>query len=88
MNLKKQYLPQFDYNKIKGFIQYFSMQSFVLGLCSEKDVGMFPYNAKQYALMVDATGTIVAKVGTKMILYYSFIPEYILAVSCMRYSHA
>ena len=33
---------------------------------------MFHYNAKPYALMRDATGSIFATVGTKMILYYSF----------------
>ena len=33
---------------------------------------MFHYNAKQYALMGDATESIAAKVRTKMILYYSF----------------
>ena len=73
MNLKEEYLSQFDYDKIKGFIQYFSMQSFVIGLWTEKDIDMFHYNAKQYALMGDATGSIAAKVGTKMILCYSFV---------------
>ena len=73
MNLKEKYLSQFDYNKIKGFIQYFSMHPFVIGLWTEKDIDMFHYNAKQYALVGDATGSIAAKVGTKMILYYSFL---------------
>ena len=34
---------------------------------------MFCYNAKQYALMRDATGSIAAKAGTKMNLYYPFV---------------
>lgn len=34
---------------------------------------MFCYNAKQYALMRDATGSIAAKAGTKMNLYYAFV---------------
>ena len=51
MNLKEKYLSQFDDNKIKSFIQYLSMQPFVLGLWTEKDIEMFHYNAKQFALM-------------------------------------
>ena len=73
MNLKEEYLSQFDYSKIKGFIQYFSMQSFAIGLWTKKDIDMFHYDSKQYALMGDSTGSIAAKVGTKMILYYSFL---------------
>ena len=37
MNLEEKYLSQFDYNKMKGFIQYFSMQPFSLGLWTEKE---------------------------------------------------
>ena len=48
------------------------MQPFAIGLWTEKDIDMFHYNAKQYALMGDATGSIAAKVGTKMI-YCSFL---------------
>ena len=51
MNLKEEHLLQFDCNKIKGFIQYFSMEPFVIGLWTEKDIDMFRYNAKQHALM-------------------------------------
>ena len=70
MNLKEEYLSQLDYNKVKDFIQYFSMQPFVIGLWTEKGIH---YNANQYTLMGDATGSIAAKVGTKMILCYSFL---------------
>ena len=49
------------------------MQRFVIGLWTEKDIDMFHYNAKQYAIMGDATGSIAAKVGIKIILYYSFL---------------
>ena len=73
INLKEEYLSKFDYNKIKGFIQYFSMQQFVIGLSIEKDIDMFHYDAKQYALMEDATGSIAAKFGTKIILHISFL---------------
>ena len=73
INLKEKYLSKFDYNKIKGFIQYFSMQPFVVGLSNEKDIDMFHYDAKQYELMEDATGSIAAKFGTKIILHYSFL---------------
>ena len=73
VNLTEEYLSQFDYYKIKGFIQYFGMQPFVIALWTEKDIDMFHYNAKQYALLGDATGSIAAKVGTKIILYYNFI---------------
>ena len=38
MNLKEEYLSQFDYSKIKSFIQYFSMQPFVNDLWTEKDI--------------------------------------------------
>ena len=49
------------------------MPPFVLGLWPEKDTDMFHCNAKQYALMGNATGSITAKVGTKGILYCSFL---------------
>ena len=49
------------------------MQAFKLGLWTEKDIDLFHYNAKQYELTGDATGSIAAKVGTAMILYYSFL---------------
>ena len=49
------------------------MQPFLRGLWTEKDIDMFHYNAKQYSLIGDAAGSIAAKVGTNMILYYSFL---------------
>ena len=45
------------------------MQTFILVLWTEKNIDMFCYNAKQYALMRDATGSIAAKAGTKFNLY-------------------
>ena len=38
-----------------------------------KGIDMFHYNAKQYALVADVTGSIAAKFGTKIILYYSLL---------------
>ena len=49
------------------------MHAFKLGLWTKKDIDLFRYNEKQYELMGDATGSIAAKVGTTMILYYSFL---------------
>ena len=37
--------------RVKGFIQYFSMQPYILGLWTEKNIDMFHYNAKQYTLI-------------------------------------
>ena len=34
---------------------------------------MFHYNVKQYALVADVTGSIAAKFGAKIILYYSLL---------------
>ena len=94
MNLKEKYLPQFDYSKMKGFIQYFSMQSFVLGLWTQKDIDMFHYNAKQYRLMGDFTGSIATEEGTKIILYFSFLMcgktkniEPLANIEILAYSH-
>ena len=49
------------------------MHAFKLGLWTKKDIDLFRYNEKQYELTGDATGSIAAKVGTTMILYYSFL---------------
>ena len=73
MNLKEEYLSQFDYNKIKAFVQYFSIQLSALSLSTEMDIELFHYNTKRYALVADVTGSTAAKVGTKIIMYYSLL---------------
>ena len=73
MKLKEEYLREFECQKIKGFIQYFSAEPFVVGLWTEKDIDVFHENATKCAFMGDATGSIALKVGDKMILYYSFL---------------
>ena len=66
-------MREFECQKIKGFIQYFSAEPFVVGLWTEKDIDVFHENATKYAFMGDATVSIALKVGDKMILYYSFL---------------
>ena len=73
LKLKKEYLREFVCQKIRGHIQYFSAEPFVVGLWTEKDIDIFHENATKYAFMGDATGSIASKVGDKMMLYYSFL---------------
>ena len=73
MELKEQYISEFDYSKIKGFVQFFSLKLFAVGLWTEKDVDIFHFNALNFAFSADATGSIAFKVGSKMVLYYSFV---------------
>ena len=73
MELKEHYISEFDYSEIKGFVQFFSLELFVVGLWTEKDVDIFHFNALNYAFTADATGSIAFKVGSKMVLYYSFV---------------
>ena len=70
MELKEHYISEFDYSEIKGFVQFFSLELFVVGLWTEKDI--FHFNTLNYAFIADATGSIAFKVGSKMVLYYSF----------------
>ena len=69
MELKEQCISEFDYTKIKGFVQFFSLEPFVVGLWTEKDVDIFHFNALNFVFMADATGSIAFKVGSKMALY-------------------
>ena len=73
MELKEQYISEFDYSKMKGFVQFFSLEPFVVGFWTEKDVDIFHFIALNFAFMADATGSIAFKVGSKMVLYYSFV---------------
>ena len=73
LKLKEEYLREFECQKIKGLIQYFSALPFVVGLWTERDIDLFHENATKYAFIGDATVSIALKVGDKMILYYSFL---------------
>ena len=72
LKLKKEYLREFECQKIKGFIKYFSAESFVVSLWTKKDIDVFHENATKYAFKGGATGSIALKVGDKKMLYYSF----------------
>ena len=72
MELKEQYISEIDYSTIKGFVQFFRLEPFAVGLRTEKDVDVFHFNAVNFTFMADATGSIAFKVGSKMVLYYSF----------------
>ena len=73
LNLKEEYLREFECQKIKGLIQYVSAKPFVVGLWNKRDIDVFHENPTKYAFMGDTTGSIALKVGEKMILYYSFL---------------
>ena len=73
MEMKEQYISEFDYRKIKGFVQFFSLEPFVARLWTEKDVDIFHFNPLHFALTADVTGSIALKVGSKRALYYSFV---------------
>ena len=66
-------MREFECQKIKAFVQYFSAEPLVVGLWTEKNIDVFHENATKYVFMGDATGSIALKVGDKMILYYSFL---------------
>ena len=65
LKLKEEYFREFECQEIKGFIQYFSTEPFVVGRWIEKDIDVFHENATKYASMGDATGSIALKVGDK-----------------------
>ena len=73
MEMKEQYISEFDHRKIKGFVQFFSLEPFVARLWTEKDVDIFHFNPLNFALTADVTGSIALKVGSKRALYYSFV---------------
>ena len=72
MELKEQYISEYDYSKIKVFVQFFSLEPFVVDVWTEKDVDIFHFTALNFTFMADATGSIAIKFGSKMVLYYSF----------------
>ena len=73
MELKEQYISEFDSSKIKGFCTIFSLEPFVVALWTERDVDIFHFSALNSAFMADATGSATFKVGSKMVLYYSLV---------------
>ena len=60
-------------SKIEGYIQYYSIQPFIVELLTEVDVEYFHQNAKDVVSMLDATGSIASNVNGKMVLYYTLL---------------
>ena len=52
-------------SKMKGFMQCYSIQSFIVELWTEEDVEYFHQHARNAVPMLDATGSIASKVKTK-----------------------
>ena len=60
-------------SNIEGYIQYYSIQPFIVGLWTEVDVEYFHQHAKDVVSMLDATGSIASKVNGKMVLCYTIL---------------
>ena len=56
MKLKEEYFRKLECQEIKGFIQYFSTEPFVVGRWNEKGIDVFHENATKFASIGDATG--------------------------------
>ena len=61
-------------SKIKGFLQCYYIQSFIVELWTEEGVEYFHQHARNAVPMLDATGSIASKINDKMVLYYTFFP--------------
>ena len=72
--LKEKYNSEMG-STVKGFIQYFSVEPFTVGLWTQKDIEFYHKVGSFSPLLCDATGKVCANVNGKSILYYTYIPQ-------------
>ena len=60
---------------VKGFIQYFSVEPFTVGLWTQKDIELYHKVGSFSPLLCDATGKVCANVNGKSIFYYTYVPQ-------------
>ena len=60
---------------VKGFIQYFSVEPFTMGLQTQKDIELYHEGRSFSPLFCDATGKVCANVNGKSIFYYTYVPQ-------------
>ena len=63
--LKEKFTNEIVGSKIKGYIQYYTIQPFIVGLWNEVDVEYFHQHAKDAVSILDATGSIASKINGK-----------------------
>ena len=70
---KKEIINEIVGSNIKGYIQYYSIQPFIVELWTEVDVRYFNQHAKDAVSMLLTTGSIASKANGKMLLFYTFL---------------
>ena len=71
--LQQKYVAESKSKCVKSFIQFFSVNSFTVALWTEKDIELYQPMSDTKSVVVDATGSIVSKLGDKEIYYFAFI---------------
>lgn len=80
MDLKDDYANTYG-DSIKGYIQFYSLNLFVIGMWTQTDVELFHKIASKAAIFCDATGSICNKIDDKVLYYYSFVQKEI-GITC------
>ena len=78
--LKEKYNSEMG-STVKGFIQYFSVEPFTIGLWTQKDIELYHEVGSFSPLLCDATSKVCANVNGKSIFYHTYVPqEYVVKV--------
>ena len=71
--MKEKFTNEIAGSKIKGYIQYSSIQPFIVGLWTVVYLEYFHQHAKDAGTILYASGSVASKVKGKMVLYYTFL---------------
>lgn len=71
--LKSKYNEELKGKSIMGFIQFFSVDPFIVALWTEQDIELYHRMSNSHSLLVDATGSIVPKKDGKEVFYFAYI---------------
>ena len=70
--LQQKFSEETQSKSTSGFIQFFSINPFAIGLWTEKDIELYHKMSSSHSLLVDATGSIATKLTDKEIFYFAF----------------
>ena len=71
--LKSKYNEELKGKSVTGFIQFFSVEPFIVALWTEQDIELYHRMSNSHSLLVDATGSIVTKKDGKEVFYFAYI---------------